>query len=370
MAHFNTRPNLSSSPSGRHGEAPKPYTHDEVLSGHRRACVLFHNFSYLQALHVFRSLIRLGGPYICPTELWFNIGVIRCHLGEYALAAESFSKSVRSAQVEKPALATEGVGENPDPEFAIGWFAWGISLFELKDYSNAEKVFGKCLELLEKKSNDQINYSWKRLNYVLNGAKVEWNIKQATSEMLRLQKKVPVVSAGINRIPAELIFEGIVMQRAGLVQQTRPLQGDGSKVVQNMAFRGFTGEDFQPESGISQTPTPIKRKGLAKNFLPDRAISEGLANRSRSLPGPFDLRPDLASEPGPQATLQSPFTMPEFSMLERLERNASSQQDNNPASPSQSKKLTGQNVQSAGKNKGKNSVPRWKLFGRKLKESR
>ncbi|KAI9803640.1 MAG: hypothetical protein M1833_000552 [Piccolia ochrophora] len=157
------------------------------------AVLLFHSFSWHESLQTHRGLLRRPDVdrFIPASRLWFNIGVIHCHLGEYALAVERFDKA-----------------RDEEPELAVAWLCLGMALFQLHDFRRAERRFVVCLGCLEKNGQQQIDYEDQGLKFLLKKSEVVFNIglsgdwkRHERGEAERPQPN------GLNRMPAGLIFE-------------------------------------------------------------------------------------------------------------------------------------------------------------------
>ncbi len=183
-------PNDSSPLDAQLPRAPS-LTYSETIDLWSHATLLYHNLEWEQALSTHRRILRQCGAAVRKGYLWFNIGAIRAILGEYYLAAEAFAKAIKH-----------------EPEFAVGWYCLGISLFELSAFRSATKAFEKCLGSFA--ADESVDYCGQGLDFVLERTRVEWNCRQALLEK-NYKKAGALLSLdtrlGLNRMPAERLFE-------------------------------------------------------------------------------------------------------------------------------------------------------------------
>lgn len=172
--------------------APYPsLTYSETIDLWSHATLLYHNLEWEQALGTHRRILRQCGTYLRKGFLWFNIGAIRAILGEYYLAAEAFAKAIKY-----------------EPDFAVGWYCLGISLFELDVFRSAKKAFDKCLRSFA--VEERIDYHEQGLDFVLEKTRVEWNCRQALLEKNYRKTGKPLSldrHSGLNTMPAGILFE-------------------------------------------------------------------------------------------------------------------------------------------------------------------
>lgn len=180
-------------PSPPNAAPPTPFNLDPESAAalYSHAVLLFHAYSWHQSIKYHRSILRRDvGGLLPAAHLWFNIAIIRCHLGEYALAVEAFDKAIEH-----------------DPELAIAWFCMGIALFQLGDYRRAERRFKQCLACLGP-DVVLIDYKPQGLNFSLEKTRVEFNIRLCLLWKLHKQVKADrPPSWSLNRMPAGLLIE-------------------------------------------------------------------------------------------------------------------------------------------------------------------
>ncbi|KAI9843323.1 MAG: NADPH oxidase activator 1 [Sclerophora amabilis] len=164
------------------------------------AILLFHAYDWEESIKAHRSLIRRNTiGLIPPSRLWFNIGAVRCHLGEYALAAEAFDKSVKE-----------------DPDMAVGWFCYGVALYQLEDFRRAERAFKMILAYFED-GLTEIDYRPIGLDFILPKVRVQFNVRQSMLWKLHKQVNAPRPQDWtLNRMPAGLIFEPVELSRRSM----------------------------------------------------------------------------------------------------------------------------------------------------------
>ncbi|KAI9827674.1 MAG: hypothetical protein M1826_006237 [Phylliscum demangeonii] len=156
------------------------------------AVLLFHAYTWHASIKYHRSILRrdASSQLLPASQLWFNIGVIRGHLGEYALAVEAFDRAVAA-----------------DGELAVAWFAMGIALFQLGDYRRAERRFKVCLTCIGGPDVVAVNYEAVGLRWVLVREQVEFNVRLCLAWKLHMQLKAEKPSpCALHRIPAGLVF--------------------------------------------------------------------------------------------------------------------------------------------------------------------
>lgn len=192
--HTNTQSVLDSNsfpPSnGRLARYPS-LTYSETIDLWSHATLLYHNLEWEQSLSTHRRILRQCGTDLRKGFLWFNIGAIRAILGEYYLAAEAFAKAIKY-----------------EPDFAVGWYCLGISLFELDVFRSAKKAFDKCLHSFA--VEERIDYHKQGLDFVLEKTRVEWNCRQALLEKSYKKAGKPLSldrHSGLNTMPAGILFE-------------------------------------------------------------------------------------------------------------------------------------------------------------------
>lgn len=199
---------LSSTPSTQDvASLPTPLTLSSVHQLWTQALSLTPPSPSLSLTHLkrlLRMLNPLPRPLLTPAQtapLYLNVALILAYLGEYFLAAESFHKAVKL-----------------DGKSAIGWHGYGGMKFLLGDWEKARGAWKTCLACLG--TQQSLKYRvWKiggsgaetekgktEKDWVLERARVEWNLKYAVlkdkEEREKLQEKV----WGINGIPAGMVF--------------------------------------------------------------------------------------------------------------------------------------------------------------------
>ncbi len=231
---------------------------DSAIALFSHAVLLFDSYCWHQSLRLHRSILRrgfafsegsdeyvLGGSSEFPSwtrpqrtlpkspplpkvsRLWFNIGVIRCHLGEYALAVEALDHAVEA-----------------DQKLAVAWYVMGMALFELQDFRRAERRFKMALLCFEEDAVEgglgptqieedddeifadgagqkarrtekklkimQIDYRSKGLSFVLERTRVEFNVRLSLLWKLHRQVKAERPPQWtLNRLPAGKIFQPV-----------------------------------------------------------------------------------------------------------------------------------------------------------------
>ena len=208
-----------------------PMSADSSRALYSDASLLFHQYSWTDSIKAFRSLLRRSpGRHIPLSQIWCNIGIIRCHLGEYALAAEAFDR----------ALADER-------DLAIAWYCLAMSLFQLGDYRKAERRYKRCLDCIPPDSF-AVDYEHRGLDFCLGRVRVEWNVKLCM--LWKLHKQVHAEEPQpwcLNRLPAGLIFE-----------HTKPIDSD-----RNLGGEPTTGSESSiPSRGRSFSNTQSTLNGI------------------------------------------------------------------------------------------------------------
>ncbi|KAH0551067.1 hypothetical protein GP486_007584 [Trichoglossum hirsutum] len=166
----------------------RPRTRASVLQSFLHAASLFHAYEYHQALKAYRRILRQEQDFVSESILWFNIGVLRDHLGEHALAGDAYERSVRL-----------------DGSFSLGWFSLGNTISLLGDFRRALKAFKICERTFL--LGDSIDYSQQGLPWTLEKTRVIFNIRQTALRKLHKQHGGPLDQAwSLNRLPAGIIF--------------------------------------------------------------------------------------------------------------------------------------------------------------------
>ncbi len=164
----------------------------EALDLWSHAVLLFRSYEWEQAVTAHRRLIKRCENIVPLARLWFNVGVIRSHLGEYFLASEAFTKAVKIRS-----------------NLAIGWYCLGMAIFQLGDFRKAKRPFQRCLNLFDE-GTTSINYRPLGLDFVLEKTRVEWNVRQNFFEKNHKQMRAPMpleTHLSLNRLPAGVLFE-------------------------------------------------------------------------------------------------------------------------------------------------------------------
>ncbi|KAI9794563.1 MAG: hypothetical protein M1816_004450 [Peltula sp. TS41687] len=239
-----------------------------VLYSH--AVLLFHAYSWHQSIKFHRTILRRDvGGLLPAAHLWFNIGIIRCHLGEYALGVEALDKAVAH-----------------DSDLAIAWFCMGIALFQLGDYRRAERRFKRCLACLYPGGPDVvllIDYRPKGLDFALERTRVEFNIRLCLLWKLHKQLKADKPPPwSLNRLPAGRVFEPADGKIAAKENANRPVEAitqqereaerplpplPKSHSLKNAPKRVLTALRRRPRTenaNTQQTPKTSKGKGKGK----------------------------------------------------------------------------------------------------------
>ena len=186
---------------------PSAFDLESATALFAHAVLLFHEYCWHQSIKLHRSILRRDISGLLPaSQLWFNIGIIRGHLGEYALAVEALDKAVED-----------------EPELAVAWFTMGISLFHLGDFRRAERRFKKCLACLET-DIPAVDYKTQGLPFLLERIRIEFNIRLCLLWKLHKQVKAERPPPwSLNRLPAGLLFGSEV----GGVLENAPAEGNG-----------------------------------------------------------------------------------------------------------------------------------------------
>ncbi len=137
---------------------PIPHSHPETLDQSSanalfsQAVLLFHTYSWHESITQHRELVKRLSSSSTPVQtdpispnhpqqpheqeawiisliskLWFNIGIIQCHLGEYASAIEAFNHSVQI-----------------NSDYVMAWFCLGMVFFEVGHFRKALRRFKQC----------------------------------------------------------------------------------------------------------------------------------------------------------------------------------------------------------------------------------
>ncbi|KAH0542869.1 hypothetical protein FGG08_002729 [Glutinoglossum americanum] len=160
----------------------------DILEAYSQAASLFHAYEYHQAIKAYKRLLRQKQSLVNEALLWFNIGILRDHLGEHALASEAYEKAVKL-----------------DGSFSLGWFCLGNSLSLISNFRRALRVFKICEKTLR---GDSIDYHHYGLPWKLEKTRVTFNIRQTELRKLHKQHKAPLDHTwSLNRLPAGNIFE-------------------------------------------------------------------------------------------------------------------------------------------------------------------
>ncbi|KAI9812200.1 MAG: hypothetical protein M1827_004866 [Pycnora praestabilis] len=232
----------------------------EALDLWSQAILLFHAYEWEQSITAHRRLLKHCGTVLIPhAYLWFNIGVIRAHLGEYYLASEALTKAVKT-----------------DSSFVIGWYVLGMSFFQLDDFRSAKRRFGTCLALItDGGMGETVDYKEKGLDFVLEKTRVEWNVRQTLFEKNHKQMRAPLLldtHLSLNRLPAGKLFEPL----PGDVQKL--MAGTGSRLVVRHE-KSITKSVMSDPSTNSEHSRKRTKKGLLVRAKPSFVI---LHTRSRS----------------------------------------------------------------------------------------
>ncbi|KAI9775248.1 MAG: hypothetical protein M1839_001366 [Geoglossum umbratile] len=174
-----------------------------ILDAYSNAASLFHAYEYHQAIKAYKRLLRQEQDLISETLIWFNIGVLRDHLGEHALAAEAYEKAIKL-----------------DKSLSIGWFSLGNAISLLGNFRRALRVFKICEKTLQ---GDSIDYHQQGLPWTLEKTRVIFNIRQTELRKLHKQHKAPLDRVwSLNRLPAGKIFELSTTETPGNTEDTKP----------------------------------------------------------------------------------------------------------------------------------------------------
>lgn len=151
-----------------------------------------------------RTLNSLPQPLLTPAQtapLYLDVALILAYLGEYFLAAESFRKAVEL-----------------DGNSTIGWHGLGGMNFLLGDWKAARKAWKICLAGLESRptlkyrvwkiggSGAETEKGKKQREWVLERARVEWNLSFAMLKDKEQRGQLKEKVWGINGIPAGMVF--------------------------------------------------------------------------------------------------------------------------------------------------------------------
>lgn len=249
-----------------------------------------------------RMLNPLPRPLLTPAQtapLYLNVALILAYLGEYFLAAESFHKAVKL-----------------DGKSAIGWHGYGGMKFLLGDWEKARGAWKTCLACLG--TQQTLKYRvWKiggsgaetekgktEKEWVLERARVEWNLNYAQlkdkEEREKLQEKV----WGINGIPAGMVFGPSFPAKNDNLHDSKEING-----LKKGHIEGAKANTRQ------HVPTNIP---LAKT----RTLSHATENSTKPLPALPDDTPSTAI-PLPRAqkgiSLSRLFTRPRTSSASKTQ---------------------------------------------------
>ncbi|KAI9703733.1 MAG: hypothetical protein M1836_007503 [Candelina mexicana] len=232
----------------------------EALDLWSHAVLLFHSYEWEQAVTAHRRLIKRCENIIPLARLWFNVGVIRSHLGEYFLASEAFIKAVK---VRK--------------DLAIGWFCLGMAVFQLGDFRKAKRPFQRCLSLFGE-ATTSIDYRRMGLDFVLEKTRVEWNARQTFFEKNHKQMKAPMpldTHLSLNRLPAGKVFQprGQWTAGAGFADGAElALSSSISSSITSSTLSSGSPDTFSPGRRIPN----LLRKRSKRRFALDHSASRSL----------------------------------------------------------------------------------------------
>ncbi|KAI9761773.1 MAG: hypothetical protein M1835_008117 [Candelina submexicana] len=232
----------------------------EALDLWSHAVLLFHAYEWEQAVTAHRRLIKRCESTIPLARLWFNVGVIRSHLGEYFLASEAFIKAVKIRK-----------------DLAIGWFCLGMAVFQLGDFRKAKRPFQRCLSLFGE-ATTSIDYRPMGLDFILEKTKVEWNARQTFFEKNHKQMKAPLpldTHLSLNRLPAGKVFQprGQWTAGAGFADGAEfALSSSISSSITSSTLSSGSPDTFSPGR---RTPK-LLRKSSKRRFALGRSASRSL----------------------------------------------------------------------------------------------
>ncbi|KAI9720893.1 MAG: hypothetical protein M1812_002732 [Candelaria pacifica] len=218
----------------------------EALDLWSHAVLLFHSYEWEQAVTAHRRLIKRCENTVPLARLWFNVGVIRSHLGEYFLASEAFTKAVKIRKT-----------------LAIGWYCLGMAIFQLGDFRKAKRPFQRCLSLFDE-GVTTIDYRSLGLDFILEKTRVEWNERQTFFEKAHKQMRAPMpldTHLSLNRLPAGKIFAPTSQWAAGT-----GFEDGGEVALSSSISSSLTSSTL--DSGSPSSPSPGKR---TRNLLRKRS---------------------------------------------------------------------------------------------------
>lgn len=165
---------------------------EEVYDIWDHASLLFHSYEWDSAAHNFAQLAAQTTTPAMKAILLTNVGIIRCHMGEYAMALDAFVK----------ALVVEH-------NFAVGHFLAGIASYELSMYEISTAAFNACAVALAA-TGGSIDYHPMYLNFELEGHTAASNATYVALESNSLSPSTQAQQSNrclLSRLPAGLIFE-------------------------------------------------------------------------------------------------------------------------------------------------------------------
>lgn len=181
------------------------------------ACLLFHNFEWQSAADTFLDLERSSSDHAAQSNFALNRGLVEARLGDFDLAAASFSRAL---------LLVEN-----DP---IAHFLLGILDTELRDYTKASVHFECSLERL---SGEILDCRARGLAFTLARSSVQENADRVRS--------IPTTAAGrlgenkaarlcLHSIPADIIFEAPSRSKdTSQAREITTIQYTSSRVSEN-----------------------------------------------------------------------------------------------------------------------------------------
>lgn len=154
------------------------------------ACFLYHNFDWQSAAEAFGDLLLFATDPKERSLLALNRGLIEARLGDLIPALGSFLEAQRS--------------DNDDP---LTSFLLGLVKVEIGDYASGLVCFKSTLEKLQ---SDDLDCHSRGLAFILRASDARDNADQMHIMCEAIAAKghrVEIVCPGLNRIPADILFE-------------------------------------------------------------------------------------------------------------------------------------------------------------------
>ncbi|KAI9679879.1 MAG: hypothetical protein M1817_004893 [Caeruleum heppii] len=230
----------------------------ELMDLLAHAVLLFHAADWTSSIGIHRGILRRirRNPFASAVDqyesrLWFNVGIIHVHLGEFEAAAESLERAVGA-----------------EPDMAIAWFVLATCQFENGAFRRARKAYRRCLETFEETERTK-RYETKGLQYQLEKESVRVNSRLSETWESRhpVARQSPSPGLGLQRMPAGLLFEPV--EDAQPEDEEVPKKGAKEPIPR----KHVSSTETKPHSSVF--PTPPLATSIERFRIPRKQVAAG-----------------------------------------------------------------------------------------------